>query len=182
VQLVGHALERAVAHGDDIDSREQMLFASLNAGIAFGHAGTAGAHALQYPVGAATRTPHGLGVALLAPYVLEYVRPAALPQLRDVADALGTDVTDVSDDDAAGAAIDEIERLAHAVGIPVSLAEIGVPHHDLPQLAADALTITRLLRNSPRALDLDALTSILEAAWSGDRASLRITRSGGTPS
>jgi len=68
-----------------------MLFASLSAGMAFGHAGTAGAHALQYLVGAATRTPHGLGVGLLAPFVFEYVvRPAALPQLRDVAGALAT--------------------------------------------------------------------------------------------
>jgi alcohol dehydrogenase len=173
VQLIGGALERAVADGSDIESREQMLFASLSAGMAFGHAGTAGAHALQYPVGAATKTPHGLGVALLAPYVLEYVRPAALPQLRDVADALGIDVVGRSEDQAASAAIDEMARLAHAVGIPVSLAEIGVGRDDLPQLAAEALTIGRLLRNSPRPLDLEGLTAILEAAWNGDRAALR---------
>jgi len=174
VQLIENALERAVADGTDIESREQMLFASLSAGMAFGHAGTAGAHALQYPVGAATKTPHGLGVALLAPYVLEYIRPDALPQLRDIAGALGIDVGRLSDDEAARAAIDEIERLAHAVGIPVSLAEIGVARDDLPQLAAETMTITRLLRNSPRPLDLEGLTAILEAAWSGDRAALRV--------
>lgn len=174
VQLIENALERVVADGSDIDSREQMLFASLSAGMAFGHAGTAGAHALQYPVGAATRTPHGLGVGLLAPFVFEYVRPAALPQLRDVAGALGIDHGHLSDDAAAGAAIDEIERLARAVGIPASLAEIGVTRDDIPQLATETMTIARLLRNSPRALDLEGVTAILEAAWSGDRAPLRL--------
>ena len=182
VNLVENALERSVVDGGEIESREQMLFASLNAGIAFGHAGTAGAHALQYPVGTATRTPHGLGVALLAPYVLEYVRPAALPQLRDVAVALGNDVAHLSDDAAAGSAIDEVERLADAVGIPRSLAEIGVLREELSHFAAEALKITRLLKNSPRALDLEALTAILEAAWSGERASLRVSRSGDKPS
>lgn len=181
VRSIGDALERAVADGSDIDAREQMLFASLNAGLAFGHAGTAGAHALQYPVGAATKTPHGLGVALLAPYVLEYVRPAALPQLREIADALRIDTAHLSDDHAASAAIEEIERLARAVGIPATLAEIGVARDDLPELAGEAVTITRLLRNSPRTLDLESLTAILEAAWSGDRASLA-SRSGGTRS
>lgn len=173
VELIGHALEHVVVDSDDIESREQMLYASLNAGMAFGHAGTAGAHALQYPVGAATKTPHGLGVGLLAPYVLEYVRPAALPQLRDVADALGIDTRKLADTTAADAAIDEIERLTRAVGLPGSLGEIGVAREALPQLAGEAMTIARLLRNSPRPLDLDGLTAILEAAWSGDRSLLR---------
>ena len=40
-----------------------MLYGSLLAGIAFGNSGVGAAHALQFVVGAATHTSHGLGTA-----------------------------------------------------------------------------------------------------------------------
>ena len=45
-----------------------MLYGSLLAGIAFGNSGVSAAHALQFAVGAATHTSHGLGTGLLLPY------------------------------------------------------------------------------------------------------------------
>ena len=160
IRCIGLALERAVTHGDDLDAREQMLYGSLCAGIAFGNAGTAGAHALQYPIGAATSTPHGLGVGLLLPYVLRYTRDACRPELEEVARALDVEPS-------ADAAIVEIARLAAAVGVPRTLAEIGVAEEDLPQLATQAATVTRLVANSPRPLDVEGLLSILGEAWAG---------------
>jgi len=165
---VGAALERAYAHGDDVDARERMLFGSLCAGIAFAHAGTAAAHALQYPIGAATHTPHGLGVGLLAPYTLQAARPHADAALAELAGALG--VAGGGDD--AEATIAEIERLGRAVGVPASLAEIGVALETLPGYAADAAGIERLVRNSPRPVGAPELLAILRAAWSGNRFQL----------
>jgi alcohol dehydrogenase len=164
VRAIGGALERAVARGDDLDAREQMLYGSLCAGIAFGNAGTAGAHALQYPIGASTSTPHGLGVGLLLPYVLGYTRDACRSELEEIAGALGVEPS-------ADAAIAEIARLAAAVGVPRTLAEIGVAEADLPEFAAQAATVTRLVANSARPLDEDGLLSILREAWSGDAVS-----------
>jgi alcohol dehydrogenase len=157
VRAIGVALERAYTNGDDLDAREQMLYGSLCAGVAFGNAGTAGAHALQYPIGASTSTPHGLGVGLLLPYVLRYTRDACTPELEQIAGALGVERT-------ADAAIAEIARLAAAVGVPRTLAEIGVREDELPKIAAQAATVTRLVSNSPRALDTDGLLEILRDA------------------
>jgi alcohol dehydrogenase class IV len=160
IRTIAASLERAHAHPSDLDAREQMLYGSLCAGIAFGNAGTAGAHALQYPIGALTKTPHGLGVGLLLPYVLRHVEAGCRPQLEQVGDALG-----VAPD--AEAAIAEIARLAAAVGIPRTLAEIGIDERDLPVIAAEAAAITRLVVNSPRELDAAGLESVLRAAWHG---------------
>jgi alcohol dehydrogenase class IV len=157
IREISGALERAVSDGSDREARARMLSGSLRAGIAFGHAGTGGAHALQYAVGAATGTPHGLGVGLLAPYVLAYVAPAAERELADIAAAMG-----VPD------AIAEVARLLDAIGVPRTLRQLGVAQVDLPQLADDAATVQRLLRNSPRPLDRDALLDILGHAWSGE--------------
>ncbi|HEY1479784.1 MAG TPA: iron-containing alcohol dehydrogenase [Gaiellales bacterium] len=172
---ISRSLERAVSSGDEIDARESMLYGSLHAGLAFGNAGTGGAHALQYAVGAASHTPHGLGVGLLLPYVLSYTRSACAPELRRLAEAFGVAEPDP---DEPRAAIDEIVRLAAAVGVPRTLAEIGIAEDALPHLADQASGIARLLRNSPRPLDRDALLEILQAAHRGELLGLPTTNEG----
>ncbi len=164
VRAIGGSLERAYSDGSDLDARTEMLYGSLCAGLAFGNAGTAGAHALQYPIGAATSTPHGLGVGLLLPYVLSYTASACAEKLADVAGGLGVQPT-------AQAAIAEIARLAAAVGVPRTLEAIGVHADELPEYAEQAATIKRLAGNSPRELEAGGLLEILRTAYSGSFAS-----------
>ncbi len=57
------SLEPPCKDGNNIEARAEVMMAPLAAGCAFGTAGTAAAHAIQYPVGTLTHTPHGLGVA-----------------------------------------------------------------------------------------------------------------------
>jgi alcohol dehydrogenase len=173
VRAISGSLERAVGTGGDLEAREAMLLGSLSAGLAFGNAGTAGAHALQYAVGAATHTPHGLGVGLLLPYVLSYTRHACAPELRQLADAFG--VAEL-DHDAPRAAIDELVRITASIGIPRTLADIGIAEDALPHLADQASGVTRLLRNSPRPVDRDALLHILRAAHRGELIGLSPTK------
>src|SRR3954471_6933109 len=82
---IARNLERAVSDGDDLDARSGMLYGSLLAGIAFGNSGVSAAHALQFAIGAATHTSHGLGTGLLVPYVMEYNRPARTAELAALA-------------------------------------------------------------------------------------------------
>ncbi len=171
IRMIHAALKRAVSHGDDLDARTMMLFGSLSAGIAFAQAGTAGAHALQYPIGATTSTPHGLGVGLLIPYVLDFICPAAERELAIIGRTMGVCDEQASNAESASRTIEEIAQLALAVGVPGSLAELGISELDLLRIADDASTISRLVDNSPRKLDRDALIEILRAAWSGERTS-----------
>ena len=90
---------------------------SLAAGCAFGAAGTAAAHAVQYPVGRLTHTAHGLGVATMLPYVMTYNRSAALPEMAEIAEALGAQPRGGGAEAMADAAIAEVRRLFAAIGI-----------------------------------------------------------------
>ena len=65
------------------------MMGALAAGCAFGTAGTAAAHAIQYPVGALTHTPHGFGVATMLPYVMTYNKPSTSPEMAEIGTALG---------------------------------------------------------------------------------------------
>ena len=89
LQNIFKALRTAVKDGKNMEAREQMMLASLAAGCAFGTAGTAAAHAIQYPVGNQTHTPHGMGVALLMPYVMEFNRPNCVGAFAQIARAIG---------------------------------------------------------------------------------------------
>lgn len=163
------ALRTAVKDGKNITAREQMMLASLAAGCAFGTAGTAAAHAIQYPVGNETHTPHGMGVALLMPYVMEFNRPSCVAAFAEIARAIG-----LSGDDEALSheLIAEVASLLKDIGIPVTLKDLGLPEDKQDWTAESAINAVRLVNNNPRKLDLDAIKAITRAAFSGDRAAL----------
>jgi alcohol dehydrogenase len=160
---IARNLVRVVEDGDDLEARTGMLYGSLLAGIAFGNSGVAAAHALQFAVGAATHTSHGLGTGLLLPYVMEFNRPARVAELASLATEMGS----------AGDPVDHVHELGLQIGLPASLAEIGVAQGDLRPMAEASVGIKRLIDNNPRPLDADALEAILDAAWHGDPARLR---------
>ncbi len=163
------ALRIAVKDGKNIEAREQMMLASLAAGCAFGAAGTAAAHAIQYPVGNETHTPHGMGVALLMPYVMEFNRPACVSAFAEIGRAIGLCG---SDEELSHRLIDEVAGLLKDIGIPVTLKELGLPEDKQDWTAQSAITAARLVNNNPRLLDVDAMKAITRAAYSGDRAAL----------
>jgi alcohol dehydrogenase len=154
-------LVRAVEDGSDLEARSGMLYGSLLAGMAFGNSGVSAAHALQFAVGAATHTSHGLGTGLLLPYVMEYNRPARPTELAALGDAMG-----------GGDAVETVHALGRRIGLPASLAEIGIERAEVRTLAEQSVGIRRLIDNNPRPLDADALEAILTAAWHGDPALL----------
>lgn len=171
ISAVGSSLRSVVTDPGDRDARAAMAYGSLTAGMSFGSAGTHLAHALQYAVGAATHTPHGLGVGLLLPYVLQASRPGCEPALAAVGEALGLGPVGRTDD-LPQAAIEEVHRLCVDIGIPTTLKEIGVDRAALPAFAAQTSTVARLVQNAPVSADEDLLREILEAAWDGDRLRL----------
>ncbi|WP_028066491.1 iron-containing alcohol dehydrogenase [Solirubrobacter soli] len=164
LEAAGHIfrnLARAVADGSDLEARTGMLYGSLLAGIAFGNSGVSAAHALQFAVGALTHTSHGLGTGLLLPYVMEFNRPARPAEIAELSALMGGD------------AVECVHALGLQIGLPGSLAEIGVGEEDLRGMAEASVGIKRLIDNNPRPLDVDDLEAILEAAWHGDPERLR---------
>ena len=72
-----------------------------------------------------------------------------------------------------GDAVEQVHALGQRIGLPASLAEIGVAQADLRPMAEASVGIKRLIDNNPRPLDVDSLEAILDAAWHGDPERLR---------
>jgi alcohol dehydrogenase len=173
IQHIGASLRAAFENGNDIVARERLMFGAMAAGLAFGTAGTAAAHAVQYPVGAMTHTPHGTGVALMMPYVMQINRDWCAPELIEIGRALGVSLPQGSAAPTADTTIDAIADLFAAVGIPSSLKDLGITREQLPTVAEQSLGIGRLIKNNPRPLDAGAMEMLLAAAFAGDRSTLK---------
>lgn len=160
ISLLWQGLERACTTGDDLAARAQVMQGATFAGLAFGVAGTAAAHAIQYPVGALTQTPHGAGVACLMPWVMEWNRPAIKIELEQMASTMSLpDGT---------AVIPTISALFERIGIPPTLATLGLAKGQLDWVAEQSCSIERLIQNNPRPLDRHDMRKLLDAAFSGD--------------
>jgi alcohol dehydrogenase len=173
ITSIWKCLHRAYVDGTDLEAREGMMLAALAAGCSFGTAGTAAAHAIQYPVGNDTHTAHGAGVALLLPYVMEYNRPEAVDTYAAIARAIGLGAPGSTDEQLSFEVIDAIAALLASVGIPRTLEELGLAADRQDWTAESAIGIARLINNNPRRIDLAAMRRITRAAFSGDRRSLR---------
>jgi alcohol dehydrogenase len=157
------------ATGADAVARAETMLGALAGGIALGTAGTAAAHALQYPLGALTHTPHGVGVGALLPYVMRFNLHTRVDEFAQIGRALGAPAE--SDPVAAAlAAIITVDELLDAIGIPGNLADLGLPAGAVGQVAELRLGAARLVDNNPRRIDLPAAQSIVQAAYEGDRA------------
>ena len=100
---------------------------------------------------------------------MRFNRPVRVAELAAVARAMGAGAGD-DDEAAADAAIAAVAALAGALGIPASLAELSLAQEDLPELARQALGVSRLIVNNPRAAGEAELLDILDAAWRGELA------------
>ncbi|MEZ8186069.1 L-threonine dehydrogenase [Shewanella sp. 5S214] len=139
IELIQANLINAVKHGDDIQARENMAYAQFLAGMAFNNASLGYVHAMAHQLGGFYDLPHGVCNALLLPHVQTYNAQVVPARLADVAKTMGIDITAMSDDQGAKAAIDAIKQLSTAVNIPANLTELGVKAEDIPTLADNAL-------------------------------------------
>ena len=139
ITMISQWLRPAVANGENIEARDAMSYAQYLAGMAFNNASLGYVHAMAHQLGGFYDLPHGVCNALLLPYVQDFNKKAAAPRLKYVASLLGANVSNLSDEDGAKKAVELIKEMANNVGIPKSLAELGVKEEDFSVLADNAL-------------------------------------------
>jgi alcohol dehydrogenase class IV len=164
MRLIAANIVTAVKDGRNKEAREQVAMGSLLGGFCLGPVNTAGVHALSYPLGSMFHLAHGLSNALLLPYVMEYNIPAAVKKHAEVAIALGCE-GQTDDKSTACAGVKKIKELIKACGIPATLKDVNVPESTIPQMAADAMQIQRLLKNNPREITEQDAIEIYKAAY-----------------
>lgn len=149
ISLISSSLQQAVEHGDDVEARTNVSLGSLFGGMCLGPVNTAAVHALAYPLQGEFKISHGLSVALLLPYVMEFNLPSSTKRYAEVAIALGARQL-ATEESTAQAGVERVRQLCDACGIPKKLSDLAIPEEAIDELTRQALTVTRLLKNNPR--------------------------------
>lgn len=155
IEMIGANIREAVS-GSAKDARSNMLLGSLIAGICFGNSDIAGVHCMGEALGGLYDTPHGISMAILLPYVMEYNYRSDYGKFSRIAKALGVDIRDMKEEDAAYAAVQAVHQLNRDLKIP-SLKEIGTKEEDLPELAKRAALNVSAGSNPRKASEQDFL-------------------------
>lgn len=165
IRLVGRHLVRSVEQLDSLPDREGMAFAATLAGLAFSNCGVALVHAMEYPVGGAVHCSHGEGNGLLLPFVMQFTRRERVAEFASLAEFLGEDVAALTPEAAADRAIEAVVALKRRIGIPERLRDLGVTEAMLPEFAAKAYGIKRLMTTTPGQPSEADVLAIYRAAW-----------------
>lgn len=142
IESIMKYLRIAYEDGDNMEAREAMMIASLQAGIAFSNASVTLVHGMSRPVGALFHVPHGISNAIILPTVLEYTKAKAVRRLADIGHNLNKDLYSHSDEEVANYTIAEIKKLCFDLRIP-NLREYGIGEVEfenaISKMAKDAI-------------------------------------------
>ena len=131
MRLVKENLPRAIRDGRDIEARGHMLAASQMGSTAF-QKGLGAIHALSHSIGAVLDTHHGLTNAVIMPYVLAFNRVAIDDKIRRLARWLELRTATFD------GFMEWVLEFRRQVGIPHTLAELGVKDSQLEEFAETA--------------------------------------------
>lgn len=139
IKQIFNFLPRAVKDGTDIEAREQMCYACFLNGIAFSNAGLGNVHAMAHQLGGLYDLPHGVCNAMLLPFVEEENAKRAPAKFRPIAEVIGMNTSDKSNEECVDFVIGKIKELSEEVSIPKSLKEVGVDNPNFDKLAEFAM-------------------------------------------
>ena len=155
IKLVWNNIEKAVAMPNDMPARENMLLASLQAGLAFSNASLGAVHALAHSLGGFLDLPHGECNALLLEHVVRFNIIAASDRYQQIGETIGLDLRGMTERERAKRITDEIAVLRNRLGIQDSLAARGVRMADVPELAYHAIKDACIVTNPRHATVAD---------------------------
>jgi alcohol dehydrogenase class IV len=159
IRLAAEWLPEACADGTDIEARANMMVAASMGATAF-QKGLGGVHSVSHAVGALFGTHHGLTNAIVLPYMLRHNADVLEQKAAIIARLLGLPSPGFP------AFLDWVLALRAQIGIPKSLAEIGVDDSRADEIGALAYDDPTRGGN-PKPVSAADLRSVFLAALDG---------------
>jgi alcohol dehydrogenase class IV len=163
IRMISRNAVKMMADPGDVEVAGQMLLASCMGGMSFNNAGLGLVHSLAHPIGAYFHLPHGVTCALYLPVVMEFNASACPEKFAAIADAMGQDVSGLSQEAAAERAVFAVRDLLERMGLPKKLSQLGV-HFQLDPNMVDEVLAAVPTRNNPRTADREQIVQLFEAA------------------
>ena len=143
------------------EAREKMHHYQCMAGMAFTNVGVTAVHGISHALGAMYHIPHGLGNAILLPFVLAFNRQDTVAAQRLDAISHYCGVPDI---------VQALADLKSALGIPATLREQGLDEasflRDLDTIAEKSLM--GATKFNPVSMDMENMRQLLRTVYYGN--------------
>ena len=158
MRLVKENLAEAFRNGKNLAARAHMMSAAAMGATSFQKA-LGAIHALSHPVGALHDTHHGMTNAVFMPYVLAFNRDAIADRIGRLAAYLGLQPD-------FGAFLDFVLELRREIGVPHTLAGLGVDDSKI-ELIVEMAPQDPSAGGNPVPIDKAAARTIFQRALAG---------------
>jgi maleylacetate reductase len=151
-RLISDWVPKVVDDPRNLDARTHLLQGAMAAGQALGGSMLALGHAMAQALGGRYGLPHGALNAICLPAALRFNEPVAPEAFRKLAGALAT-----------GDPIGRVEELAR-LGDFERLSDLGVPRHELDEVAA-AAAMRAGAKANPRPASPEQIADLLRSVY-----------------
>ncbi len=179
-RTICECLPKAVSNGRDLQIRERMHLAALQAGQAFTNGSLGLVHMLAHILGAEYHIPHGRAIAFVICPVFAYFYSTRRERLVDLAKALSLRGAD--DEAMVQALLDFLNKLKQEVGIPLSIKDSALPEDlfvsglktQIEGFQARLSVLPPVMRSMLGVPDsMEEVRTILDQAWKGTTPALK---------
>jgi alcohol dehydrogenase len=155
MRLISSNLQKSIAEPNNLEYRNNMMLASLEAGLASSNASLGAAHAMAHSLGGLLDLPHGQCNAMLLDGVVDFNYGQAEQRYRDIATAMGIEIGGIPSGEIRKRLVVEIRRLRETAGLRDTLSRCGVHRTEVHELAEIALNDPCVVTNPRRPCQRD---------------------------
>lgn len=136
VQMIYDNLPIVYKNPQDMKARENLLVASLYAGMAFTQTYVGYVHAFSHNIGGKYGVPHGLGNAVLLPHIMEFSKDKCIDRLAKLNDIVGLSAAGDSNNIKADKFIASLYKMNEDMEVPKRLE--GFPKSGIDEIITAA--------------------------------------------
>jgi alcohol dehydrogenase len=166
IELISNNIRKVYANGNNLSARNNMMLASLLAGIAFGNSDVASVHCMGEAMGGLYDSPHGLSMAVCLPYCIEYNIISNPEKYAKIAAVLGETIDGLSRLEAAKKCVTALKNLLIDLSVP-SAQSIGLKKQDLEKLA-EAAAANVAVESNPRIINRKDFLIMFQRVYEND--------------
>lgn len=155
INIIYNYLPLIIKEPDNLQYREKLMFASMEAGFAFSNAILGAVHAMAHSLGGLLDLPHGECNGILLNHVVDFNYSSTPDKFNKISEVIGIKMHNYNSQEKKIILFDKLQELKESIGIIKSLKELGVRESDIPLLAHNALNDACIITNPREAAKED---------------------------
>ena len=147
IKLIFETLPKAARDPKNINYLEDLMLASLVAGLAFSNASLGMVHAIAHSIGGYKNIRHGTCTAILLDSIIDFNYAYAAYRYDKISESLGYDLKNLKEEDRKKLLIEDIIDLKNKIGFNITLKDLQLKEGEIDIISRHAVNDPCMLTN-----------------------------------